>query len=195
MQQAAGNMNQLYRNYRLIASSFHYAGIYWCGALWPVYEPKEESALQMDKPTTNDCGGRKGTLPGACASMVFPYVPMQEDNPARYQQTEALQTGTLFPGLNLPFKHDIISHMKIANTALAELMALDFAVDELGLYLTTHPNDREVLDLYWSFIEMAKEGRKKYEKMYGPLLQTTRPEDGSYSWLKDPWPWDEGGKG
>lgn len=149
--------------------------------------------MQTEKPDNNGCGKGKGSLPGTCAPMAFPYVPVQESNPPRYNRTEALQTGTLFPGLNLPFKEAIISNMKMTNTALAELMALDFAVDELGLYLTTHPEDKEALELYWSYIEMAKEGREKYEKMYGPLLQATRPEDGSFSWLKDPWPWDEGG--
>ena len=150
--------------------------------------------MQTDKPNTNGCGNNwQGSLPGACASMVYPYVAVQEPNPARYNRAEALQTGTLFPGLNLPFKKAISATMKVPNTALAELMALDFAVDELGLYLTTHPDDREVLELYWSYIELAKEGRAKYEKMYGPLFQTTRPENGSYCWLKDPWPWDEGG--
>ena len=51
----------------------------------------------------------------------------------------------------------------------------------------------EALQLYWSYIKLAKEGREKYQKMYGPLLQTDlTPEDG-YAWLKDPWPWEEGG--
>ena len=76
---------------------------------------------------------------------------------------------------------------------LVELMALDFAIKELNLYLDTHANDQEVLQLYWSYIKLAKEGREKYEKMYGPLMSTDlTPEDG-YAWLKDPWPWDVGG--
>ena len=146
------------------------------------------------KPSMPSCGSDKGSLPGGCcASLAFPYVPMQEPNPVRFSRMEALETGTLFPGLDLPFKAAIQSHTKMANTALAELMALDFATDELGLYLTTHPNDQEVLQLYWSYIKLAREGREKYQKMYGPLLQTDlTPEDG-YAWLRDPWPWDEGG--
>ncbi|MFR6394585.1 MAG: spore coat protein CotJB [Oscillospiraceae bacterium] len=78
------------------------------------------------------------------------------------------------------------------NSALSELMALDFAVDELGLYLTTHADDREALELYWSYIAMAQEGRKRYQETYGPILQTDITPDG-YRWLNDPWPWDEGG--
>ena len=95
--------------------------------------------MQTEKPDNNGCGKGKGSLPGSCAPMAFPYVPVQEQNPPRYNRTEALQTGTLFPGLNLPFKEAIISNMKMTNTALAELMSLDFAVDELGLYLPPHP--------------------------------------------------------
>ena len=138
------------------------------------------------------CGEDQGSLPGACGALAFPFVPTQQPNPVRYSRMEALQTGTLFPGLDLPFKAAIQVRTKMANTALAELMALDFAIDELGLYLVTHAQDQEVLQLYWSYIKLANEGREKYEKRYGPLMQTTlTPEDG-YVWLKDPWPWEEG---
>lgn len=149
-----------------------------------------------DKPSqggTSACGAGNGTLPGACAPLAFPYVPRQENNPVRFSRMEALQTGTLFPGLDLPFKAAIQARTKLSNTALVELMALDFAIDELGLYLTTHADDQEALQLYWSYINLAKEGREKYQKMYGPLLQTDLTPDQGFAWLKDPWPWDEGG--
>ncbi|MBE6963062.1 MAG: spore coat associated protein CotJA [Ruminococcaceae bacterium] len=155
----------------------------------------------MEKPENNQganrpsaaCGTGKGALPGYCAPLAFPYIPVQDENPVRYSRMEALQTGTLFPGLDLPFKAAIRAKTKMANTALVELMALDFAIDELGLYLVTHADDQEVLRLYWSYIKLAQEGREKYQKMYGPLLQTDlTPEDG-YAWLKDPWPWEVGG--
>jgi spore coat protein JB len=29
--------------------------------------------------------------------------------------------------------------------------------------------------------------------MYGPLLQTDLTPEAGYAWLKDPWPWEEGG--
>jgi len=125
--------------------------------------------------------------------MVFPYVPVQGNNPVRFSRMEALQTGTLFPGLDLPFKKAMQAKNELANTALVELMALDFAIDELGLYLVTHSDDQEALQLYWSYIKLAEEGRKKYQQMYGPLLQTDlTPEDG-FAWLKGPWPWEKGG--
>ena len=61
----------------------------------------------MEKPNTNTpttpsvpstpsggCQPGQGSLPGTCASMAFPFVPMQEENPVRYSRMEALQTGT-----------------------------------------------------------------------------------------------------
>ena len=151
----------------------------------------------MEKPDQNKpaagCGVEQGTLPSVCAPMAFPYVPVQEQNPVRFSRMEALQTGTLFPGLDLPFKEAIQARTKIPNTALVELMALDFAIDELGLYLVTHAEDQEVLNLYWSYIKLAKEGREKYQKLYGPLQQTDLTPDDGFAWLKDPWPWDLGG--
>ena len=151
----------------------------------------------MEKPNQNDsamaCSIEQGLLPGSCAPMAFPYIPMQEQNPVRFSRIEALQTGTLFPGLDLPFKAAIQARTKMVNTALVELMALDFAIQELGLYLITHSADQEVLQLYWSYIKLAQEGREKYQKMYGPLSLTDLTPNEGFAWLKDPWPWDVGG--
>lgn len=153
----------------------------------------EVAAPQMTAPTMPaGCGTMDGSLPGKCAPLAFPYVPMQGKNPERYSQKDALQNGTLFPGLNLPFHAQMSARVPAGNAALIELMALDFAIDELGLYLVTHSDDQEALNLYWSYIKLANEGRAKYEKMYGPLLQTDITEDG-YTWIKNPWPWEEGG--
>ena len=159
----------------------------------------------MEKPDTNvpmtpstpsmpntSCGADKGTLPCPCAPLAFPYIPMQENNPVRFSRMEALQTGTLFPGLDLPFKAAIQAKTKLANTALVELMALDFAIDELGLYLTTHSNDKQAQELYWGYIRLGREGRARYEEANGPLCKTAITE-GGFRWLDDPWPWDKGG--
>ena len=61
------------------------------------------------KQTTSaaSCGSGQGSLPGHGGSLAFPYVPMQGTDPVRYSRMEALQTGTLFPGLDLPFKEAI----------------------------------------------------------------------------------------
>lgn len=151
-----------------------------------------ERTTAQQRSEETGCSGMNGSLPGACAQMAFPYIPMQDQNPKRYDNREALQRGTLFPGLDLPFHRELKTRFPAVNTHLSELMALDFAIDELGLYLTTHRDDQEALALYWNYIRLGQEGRKRYEKMHGPLFQTDITE-GSFRWLDDPWPWDEGG--
>lgn len=148
---------------------------------------------QPSQPTEQRCPAGNGNLPERCAPLAFPYIPMQCNNPQRYDNNEALQRGTLFPGLDLPFHKELKTRFPAVNQALSELMALDFAIDELGLYLTTHRDDQEALDLYWNYIRLGREGAKRYEEMYGPLYQTNITE-GSYRWLDDPWPWEAGGK-
>ncbi|MBQ9648113.1 MAG: spore coat associated protein CotJA, partial [Oscillospiraceae bacterium] len=73
----------------------------------------------------NGCGNGNGSLPCPCAPLAFPYIPMQENDPARYSNDDAMRAGTLFPGLNLPFHKAIRSRFPAANNALTELMALD----------------------------------------------------------------------
>ena len=150
--------------------------------------------MYQEKPSSS-CGGINGQLPGDCAPMVFPYVPKQTSAAEVYSQSDALRSGTLFPGLNLPFSGMMESVTPCENQALCELMALDFAITELGLYLDTHKNDKDAFALFSNYVRLYQEGKEKYEKQYGPLNQTAAARSGSYTWLSDPWPWEvEGGK-
>ena len=143
----------------------------------------------MDK-----CNFKQGPLP-ECAPLALAQTPMQCASEPAYDKRMALARGTLFPGLDLPFKAAIQARTKLPNTALVELMALDFAVTELNLYLDTHPQDQEALGLYASYIKLAKEGREKYTAKYGPLDSAELVLEDGYTWLNDPWPWELGGNG
>ena len=156
-----------------------------------MYTERTTAAETAKAETQSACAEGTGRLP-CCGALAYPYVAMQGADPVRYDDQEALRQGTLFPGLDLPFHKELRSRFPQVDGALLELMALDFAIDELGLYLVTHAEDQEVLALYWEYIRLAQEGRARYEAQYGPLTQTTVTE-GGYRWLKDPWPWDEGG--
>lgn len=147
------------------------------------------------EPAPERCPDGSGMLP-ECAPLAVPYVPFQQTGSKRYTQQEALNHGTLFPGLNLPF-HLKPEAANVVNGPLAELQALEFVLVELGQYLDTHQSDTEAFELYRQYAAMEKEGRKKYESMYGPLYQCAAAEQESWSkWLGDPWPWNmsEGGK-
>jgi spore coat protein JB len=138
------------------------------------------------------CGDSNGTMP-SCAPLAVPYVPFQQKGSQTYSQTEALANGTLFPGLNLPF-HVKVKAASIADTAVAELQALDFVLTELGIYLDTHSDDTEAFALFQQYEKLAREGRQRYEAMYGPITQASTAQDATYTWLNDPWPWEYNGK-
>ncbi len=149
--------------------------------------------MNPDNNTNNACADSCGTLP-SCAPLAVPYVPFQQTGSKKYSQAEALNNGTLFPGLNLPFKCKVKAS-DVVNGPLAELQALEFVLVELGLYLDTHQGDQEAFELFQQYAALEKEGRARYEAMYGPLTQTAAASGDRYTWLKDPWPWNfqEGG--
>ena len=148
----------------------------------------------MEKPEVKPavCEVGQGTLPG-CAALAFPYIPMQSNNPTRYSRTEALQTGTLFPGLDLPFMN-LVNKPADLSTPLCELMALDFVIRELNLYLDTHPDDREAFETLQKCIRMRAEGHKRYTEQYGPVTVSDLACADVYDWLNAPWPWQPEGE-
>ena len=134
------------------------------------------------------CPDQFGTLP-ACAGLAVPYVPFQQNNPKKYNQTDALSNGTLFPGLNLPF-HLKVESSTLPSTPLSELQALEFVILELGLYLDTHADDAEALTLFKQYVAMEKAAKAAYEDRFGPLFLTSAGINNSFDWLQDPWPWN-----
>ena len=145
-------------------------------------------------PNSRPCGDGQGTL-SPCAPLAVPFVPFQQKGSETYDRAEALAAGTLFPGLNLPFRVNLRS-ASLPEGAAAELQALNFVITELGLYLDTHSDDAEAVQLFQQYTRLAEEGKRRYEAMYGPLTQKSAVQNGTYTWLNDPWPWEyrkEGG--
>lgn len=135
-----------------------------------------------------NCGCKEGTLPD-CAPLAMAYVPMQQSVKPVYSNAEALSRGTLFPGLDLPFMN-MVNTGDLTGTPLGEVMALDFVAQELALYLDTHSDDEEAFELYKSILALSKTAKEKYVKLYGPLTHSDLLQAQSYTWLKNPWPWD-----
>lgn len=133
-------------------------------------------------------GGWEGRLP-AMAPLANAFVPFQIENPPKYEARKGLVRGTLFPGLELPFM-GMVNQKEKAVTPLTELQALGFAVQELALYLDTHREDREALELYRSYQKMYEQCRDEYKKQHGPLNHMRASGSESYDWLDDPWPWE-----
>lgn len=134
------------------------------------------------------CSYKEGPLP-SCAPLAVAMVPKQQSSKPAYEAAEALAKGTLFPGLDLPFM-DYVATGAMDNTPMAELMAIDFVLQELSLYLDTHQDDIEAFETWKAFQKLAAEGRKRYIEMCGPILRKDTAMFSSWIWPDDPWPWD-----
>lgn len=142
----------------------------------------------MDHSRTNHCGDGMGMLT-SCAPLAVPYVPYQEECPETYEAKKGLVRGTLFPGLDLPFL-GMVNEREKSDTPMHELQALSFAINELGLYLDTHKDDQEALELFRQYIQLYHQGVMQYEKLCGPLTMKQAGMSGKYDWLTSPWPWE-----
>lgn len=140
----------------------------------------------MNRNMKENCGC-EGNLP-PLAPLANPYVPFQMEQPLKYEARAGIIRGTLFPGLDLPFM-GMINKNELPVTPLTELQVMFFAIQELALYLDTHKDDQEALELYRSYQRMYEQGRNEYEKKCGPLNHMNAGEE-EYKWLNGPWPWE-----
>ena len=141
----------------------------------------------MDTQKNNHNEGQ-GRLPAA-APLANPYVPYQLKNPPKYEARKALIRGTLFPGLDLPFM-GMVNQKEKPITPKSELQVLGFAIQELALYLDTHPEDEEALELYRSYQQIYHKCMMEFSENHGPMNHGTPQSGKSYCWLNDPWPWE-----
>ncbi len=72
---------------------------------------------------------------------------------------------------------------------------VSFAVDDIKLYLDTHPCDEEALECFEEYSQLRNEALKEYAKHFGPLTMDTviYSKADKWDWTQNPWPWQEGG--
>jgi len=72
---------------------------------------------------------------------------------------------------------------------IKEIMAVDFAVYDISLFLNTHPNDRRALDMHNNLAKKSKQLRAAYQEKYGPL-SLRKIANCPYDYINNPWPWE-----
>lgn len=72
---------------------------------------------------------------------------------------------------------------------LTYIYAYSFATHDLNLYLDTHPNDTNMLNLFKTFTKELDKITKDYEREYGPIYVNST-ERTPWSWNESPWPWE-----
>ena len=149
-----------------------------------MHQPKDTVYKTPDLPNY-----KVGILPQN-APLAVPFVPFQSDNPPQYGPEVALTRGTLFPGLDLPFKNMPNQTNPEADTLLGEIMGLSLALTDLHLYLDTHPQNQPAIHMFEHYTKLLNEKKGAYEEKHGPLTLASALQNGKYAWIDDPWPWE-----
>lgn len=108
-----------------------------------------------------------------------------------YDKKEGFLKGNMFKNEFDPYRNyevqKIIPKNRTEEVEL-KLYELDFAINDLNLYLDIHPDDHEIYHLFKKYIKEYDEVKREYDKMVGPLCLTDVTSS-SYNWLEE-WPWE-----
>ncbi len=78
----------------------------------------------------------------------------------------------------------------VRSEMLQNIMCYKFAINDLALYLDTHPEDQKALCLHREYSKVLRDLTDKYQKVFGPL--TIEFPCNKWRWLEEPWPWERG---
>lgn len=76
------------------------------------------------------------------------------------------------------------------NALLNQVYQTGFAVDDVILFLDTHPCDTAALAYYQQVRALYKNAVQAYEAQCGPLFMTDVNDTSYWTWSNDPWPWE-----
>ncbi len=69
------------------------------------------------------------------------------------------------------------------------IRAISFVMDELRLYLDTHPKDKKALNMFLDYMKQRHDLIAEYTNKYGPIDSYYINSDGTWSWINEPMPW------
>lgn len=138
--------------------------------------------------------------------LAIAFVQPQQWNTV-YDLPQALKQGTLFPDLDKPFyvtEEENTQNCEMLfpgsdsdpeKKMLAQIYQVSFAADELRLYLDTHEQDSQAIDMLRTVLKQKKELLSQFAKDYYPLTFASMTEcgcetDHCYCWQKRPIPWE-----
>ena len=67
--------------------------------------------------------------------------------------------------------------------------AVSLALDDVTLFLDTHPRNRDALDYYNAFNEKRAQAVMEYTRSIGPLNRYNVNSNNEWQWNQGPWPW------
>jgi len=70
------------------------------------------------------------------------------------------------------------------------ITATSFVLDELRLFLDTHPTDRAALEHWDRVSKVRNEAVNEYTMCFGPIESYRVVNDCEWAWVEEPWPWE-----
>lgn len=77
---------------------------------------------------------------------------------------------------------------------LKRVQMFDFVLDELNLFLDTHPHNKKALSYFTQYQYLKNQAENQFEQKYGPLSAENFTGGEYFDWVKGPWPWESEGK-
>lgn len=71
---------------------------------------------------------------------------------------------------------------------MKKIMAYKFAINDMSLFLDTHPDDEKALKYHNDYVCEFDKLTEQYENEFGPLNFETEMD--SWKWVSDRWPWE-----
>ncbi len=97
--------------------------------------------------------------------------------------------------MNMAMNMDL-AQVNCAQMSCDQLLSLiyqaSFAMDDVTLFLDTHPCDRNALNYYHYVVNLRKEAMKAYQCQCGPLMIDSVESGNNWNWIDDKWPWEGG---
>lgn len=127
-----------------------------------------------------------GNIPRSCPSQ-------RPGDPDEYQ-TQTGENGNRKAGGQTEEKD---SQQQERECMMLQMMEISFMLDDIRLYMDTHPEDEKGLQLLKQVIQRRKQLLKDYAARYYPLtmdcmadIYEKNPESTCYCWEKGPMPWE-----
>mgnify|MGYP003397964269 CR=1 FL=1 len=73
---------------------------------------------------------------------------------------------------------------------LRRLSSTHFALVELNIFLDTHPNNKDALNMFNAYNKKYTRQLNEYQEKYGPITAKNNYDNTDWNWINGPWPWD-----
>lgn len=73
---------------------------------------------------------------------------------------------------------------------LKQIAATHMMIEDLHLYLNTHPTDRNAVVQYNGYVKQYKMLKEEYDKCCSMICEHDSFSSYPWEWINEPWPWE-----